>query len=225
MIHMTRIFVLNPNSSLQTTQAMEAGARGVIERLPGVTVEFDTLAEGPAAIETQADVEQAAFPVLARLRNRQADASVIGCFSDPGLHLCRSELGHPVIGIGEAAYAQAVGFGVPFGIVSIVQASLGRHLRQVRSLGYKDFLAGDRSLDLGVAGLADPDRAMTRLIEVGSALRDRDGAQVLILGCASMGVYRPAVEAELGLPVIDPVQAAIVRAHALLVLGYPGQIT
>ena len=49
---------------------------------------------------------------------------------------------------------------------------------------------------------------------------DLDGADVLILGCASMGGFRPEIEGALGLPVIDPTQAAVVRATGLLTLGY-----
>ena len=59
-----------------------------------------------------------------------------------------------------------------------------------------------------------------RIVEVGSELRDRDGAEVLILGCASMGAYRPEIERRLGLPVIDPTQAAAMRAIGLISLGY-----
>src|SRR5690606_34896985 len=100
-------------------------------------------------------------------------------------------------------------------------ASIPRHLRQIRMQGLESFLAGDRSLDLGVKGLEDPDTALPRIFEIGRELRDRDGATALVLGCASMGVYRPAIEAELDMPVVDPVQAAIVRASAALTLAYP----
>lgn len=217
---MAHISVLNPNSSLDTTQAMRTGSMDVVARLT-VDVSFDTLADTPAAIETQADVEQVVLPVLAHFRERDADAYVIGCFSDPGLHLCRAELSRPVVGIAEAAYAEAVGLGLRFGVISIVHASIARHRRQIRAYGYESFLAGDRSLDLGVAALADADHSIERLVDLGSTLRDRDGAEALILGCASMGIYRPKIEAELGLPVVDPVQAAIVRAHGLLALRYP----
>jgi Asp/Glu/hydantoin racemase len=43
---------------------------------------------------------------------------------------------------------------------------------------------------------------------------------VLILGCATMGVYRARLEAELGIPVVDPTQAAVMRAASLLSLNY-----
>ncbi len=65
----------------------------------------------------------------------------------------------------------------------------------------------------------DEDRAITRIIEVGTLLRDADRADVLVLGCATMGVYRTRIEAALDVPVVDPTQAAVLRASALLSAG------
>jgi Asp/Glu/hydantoin racemase len=53
-------------------------------------------------------------------------------------------------------------------------------------------------------------------------LKARDGAGVVILGCAGMGAQRPALQAELGIPVIDPVQAAVAAAITALDLKYKG---
>jgi Asp/Glu/hydantoin racemase len=69
--------------------------------------------------------------------------------------------------------------------------------------------AGSRALGLGVADLADPHRASVRVLEVGAALRDIDGADTLILGCAGMADYREDLARATGLPVIEPSQAAV----------------
>jgi allantoin racemase len=53
----------------------------------------------------------------------------------------------------------------------------------------------------------------------GAQLRDTDGADALILGCAGMARYRPALEAALGLPVIDPCQAATAAALGRIALN------
>ena len=113
----------------------------------------------------------------------------------------------------------ALGLGYRFGIIAILQISVRRHLRYIRTLGLENRLAGDRPLDLGVHDAAD-NSAVKRIIEVGKALRDEDGADVLILGCAGMGHRRADIEEALGVPVIDPTQAAVVRAASLLTLGY-----
>ena len=59
---------------------------------------------------------------------------------------------------------------------------------------------------------------MARILEVARALRDEDGADVLILGCAGMAHYRDRIEAETGLPTIDPTQAAVAMALGRITL-------
>ena len=67
-------------------------------------------------------------------------------------------------------------------------------------------------LALGVLELADEERTFARLCEVGEALKTEHDAEVVLLGCAGMAQYRRAVEAEIGVPVIDPTQAAATMA-------------
>ena len=210
-----RILVLNPNSSLAVTDKMREGCHEL--RLPpGQEVTFATLASGPVGIETQRDVESVVLPTCAYFQANPAAAYVIGCFSDPGLLLAREELAAPVTGIAEASFLAAMTLGERFGIVSIKEGSIVRHRRAVGAIGATARLAGDRALDLGVADLLDEERSVGRILEVGRVLRDKDRADVLILGCATMGVYRARIETTLGVPVVDPTQAAIVQASTLL---------
>ncbi len=212
---MKNILVLNPNSSPAVTDRMRRGCDG-LDLHPEHRVSFHELADGPPVIETQRHVEAVTVPVCDFLAAHPADAYVIGCFSDPGLYLAREEIEAPVLGIAECAYREAAALGRRFGIVSISATSVARHARAVQVLGLAAQLAGDRPLDLGVLDLLDEDRAVERIVEVGIELRDRDGADALVLGCATMGAYRPRVEAALRMPVVDPTQAAVVRASALL---------
>ena len=215
---MTRIVVLNPNSSVTVTQAMD-GNLGPLRQPGGPAIDCLTLAEGPPGIETQFHIEQVTLPLLAALAREAADASVIACFSDPGLALARETLQGPVFGIAESAMLMALGLGHRFGIVALSDRSIARHLRYVRSLGLEGRLAGDRPIDVGVTGLSG-NAVLERIIDTGRTLRDDDSAAVLILGCAGMGHYRAAIEQELDMPVIDPTQAAVARAISLLTLGY-----
>jgi len=79
-------------------------------------------------------------------------------------------------------------------------------------MGVIDCLAGERSANLSVDESATGDKAFSHLRAVGRELRDLDGADVLVLGCAGMAVHRRGLEDSLGIPVIDPVQAAAVMA-------------
>ena len=216
---MKRILVINPNSSEETTRAMAEGV-AFLARPGSVAVDCVTLPEGPPGIETQRHVEQVVLPLADRIAAERADAYVIACYSDPGLHLARETVpDRPVLGIAESAYLAAIGLGQRFGVVAILDRSIPRHLRHLRQLGLIDRLAGDRALGIGVAGLSGAG-VVDRIAEVGRRLIDTDGADVLILGCAGMGRHRPAIEDRLGVPVVDPAQAAVARALSLLDLGY-----
>ena len=87
-----------------------------------------------------------------------------------------------------------------------------------RELGRVGRLAGERPRNLSVADSERPE-AVDRLLEVGAELRDTDGADVLVLGCAGMTRHRRALEAALGLPVLDPTQAAAADALGAVLLA------
>lgn len=216
---MPSILVINPNSSADVTRSIDAGL-DLIRPLMNFDITCRTLAEGPPEIETQAHIEQVVSPTVQLMEREPADAYAIACFSDPGLALARETIAAPVVGIAESAILMALGLGYRFGIISILSISVRRHLRYVRMLGLENRLAGDRPIDLGVHDAAG-DSAVSRIIEVGKTLRDVDGADVLILGCAGMGLRRAEIEQALSIPVIDPTQAAVARAAGLLTLGYP----
>jgi Asp/Glu/hydantoin racemase len=207
-----RIVVVNPNSTEAVTRAIER-ALAPLCFIGGPDIECVTLAEGPPGIESQADVEQVVQPLCSVVRARaDAGAFVIACFSDPGLHACREATSRPVLGIAECGLLSALTRGERFGIVAILRTSLPRHLRYVRQLGLAARFAGEAPLGLGVVELADRERTFERMRAVGARLRDEHGADVLVLGCAGMAEQRAELEAALGLPVIDPTQAAVTMA-------------
>jgi Asp/Glu/hydantoin racemase len=215
-----RIVVINPNSTEAVTGAIDR-AIAPLRMAGGPEIACVTLAEGPPGIETQAHVEQVVQPISRLIRAREHDAAafVIACFSDPGLHLAREATARPVFGIAECGLLSALTLGERFGIVSILAGSVPRHLRYVRQLGLAWRFAADLPIGLGVVELADPGRTVVRLSAIGSELRDHYGADVLVLGCAGMAQYRPDLEAALGIPVVDPTQAAVTMAIGAVQLG------
>ena len=210
-----RIVIVNPNS----TEAVTAGISAAVEPLrrpDGPVIDCLTLEEGPPGIETLAHIHQVVPPLLARLQRENADASVIACFSDPGLATARAASANPVFGIGESSFRAALRQGKRFGIVAILEASTIRHRRYVAELGLAESFAASRPLNLGVLELQDHDRTFARMLEVGRTLRDEDGAVVLVLGCAGMTGFPAELSEALGLPVIEPCQAAAAEAVAAL---------
>lgn len=213
------LFVINPNSSQTVTDGI-AVAIAPLQGM-GAPIQCLTLAEGPPGIEDQAQADETIAPMLrlAASLEDQAAGFVIACFGDPGVHALRSRTAKPVLGIQEAAVATAMTLGQRFGIIAILPASIPRHMRSLGAMGVRDRVAGDRALGLGVAALADPAITRNRLIETGRSLRDQDGAEVLILGCAGMARYRADLEQVLQIPVIDPCQAAVAMALGRIALS------
>ncbi len=213
------LVVINPNSSDTVTQGIDAAMEPL--RALGVPIRCETLAEGPPGIESQRQADLTIAPMLdlaARLEP-EAMGYVIACFGDPGLHALRDQTNLPVVGIQEAAVMAALQLGQRFGVISILPASIPRHMRSFGAMGVLDRLAGDRALGLGVAQLANEDTTKRAMIDTGKVLRDLDGADVLIMGCAGMARFRSVLEDATGLPVVEPCQAAAVQAIGQITLG------
>ncbi|MEM0946531.1 MAG: aspartate/glutamate racemase family protein [Pseudomonadota bacterium] len=215
---MRSLVVINPNS----TQAVTDGIDKAIDplRAYGVPIRCITLGEGPAGIESQRQADLVIAPVLAlAAAETEAAGFVIACFGDPGLHALRDQTSRPVVGIQEASVMTALTLGQRFGVIAILPASIPRHLRAFGAMGVLDRLAGDRSIGLGVADLTDPELCASAMTETGLRLRDEDGADVLIMGCAGMAAYRNQIEDVTGLPVVEPSQAAVAMALAQITLN------
>jgi allantoin racemase len=176
-----------------------------------------TLAEGPFGVETQEHAESVTIP-LRRLveADNASDAFVIACYSDPGLHVCREGTTRPVYGIAECGVLTALARAETFGVIAIMQRSIARHMRYLRQMGLMDRLAGERPLEMSVAETASGDKTLGRMIEVGRALKERDGAKAIVMGCAGMARHRRPLEEALDIPVIDPTQAAVTMALGAL---------
>jgi len=207
-----RILVVNPNSNEAVTKGL-AAALAPVQFADGPEIECRTLAEGPYGIETQEHVESVTLP-LRRLvaGSNDIDAFVIACYSDPGLAVCREATARPVFGINEAGVLTALARGEQVGVIAIGQRSIRRHVRYMRQLGLMDRFAGERPLNMSVAEVASGEKTLDRMIEIGEELRDKDAADVIVMGCAGMARHRQPLEAALGIPVIDPTQAAVAMA-------------
>lgn len=202
------IVVINPNSNQAVTDGLTTALSGFA--LPGgPSIDCVTLTEGPFGIESQRQSDEVVAPMLKLAQSRpEASAFVIACYSDPGLDTMRSELSVPVMGIQESGVLMALSRADQIGIIGISSASERRHRLYMRRMGILDRVAGERALDMSVDETARGAHTFSKLTEVGRALQ-QDGAEALVLGCAGMALHRSRLEHTLGLPVIDPTQAAV----------------
>ncbi len=218
---MDRILVINPNSTEAVTQGIDEGMAAL--RIPGgPAIDCMTLKEGPPGIETQQQVDGVIPHLLHLVREREAEYSafVIACYSDPGLHSVRESTAKPVLGISECGILTALTLGQKFGVIAILQKSIPRHLRYMGAMGVMDRLAGELPVGLAVTELSDEKKTFGRMVEVATALRDVHGANVIVMGCAGMARYRKPLQDAVGLPVVEPSQAAVGMAIARVRLGW-----
>jgi allantoin racemase len=219
MTRVRKVLVINPNSNQKVTRNL-AEALQPLSFEGGLEIDCMTLAEGPFGVETQADVESVTMPLRALVAaDNSADAFVIACYSDPGLQVCREATPRPVFGIAEAGVLSALARGDRFGVIAVAQRSIGRHLRYLRQMCLMDRFAGERPLEMSVAEAASGDGTLARMIDIGRELKDKDGANAIVMGCAGMSRHRAALEHALGVPVIDPTQAAVSMALGAVMFG------
>ena len=216
-----RIFVINPNSTVSVTQAIDDAMTPL--RIPGgPEIACLTLDEGPPGVESQTDADGVIQPLCRMIHDHEADAAafVIACFSDPGLFSAREATAKPVLGIAECGILTALTLGHRFGVISILAGSVARHLRYIAAMGLGQRMAGDLPIGLGVTELGDARMTLTRMVDVGRRLRDGHGADVLVMGCAGMARYRSDLEEALQIPIVEPTQAAVTMALGRVRLGW-----
>jgi Asp/Glu/hydantoin racemase len=208
-----RILVINPNSTEVVTRGIDQAVEPL--RMPGgPAIECLTLKEGPPGIETQQHVDGVVPHLLSLVlqREKQYSAFVIACYSDPGLHSLREATKKPVLGISECGILTALTLGQKFGVIAILRQSIARHLRYVGALGVSERLAAELPVDIPVVELSDENKTFGRMVEVGKTLRQQHGADVVVMGCAGMARYRKPLQDAIGIPVVEPTQAAVAMA-------------
>ena len=175
----------------------------------GPKFECIRIADSPATIHTEEDVVRSSLRLAEECVKRpDASAVVIACFSDPGLDLVRSLVRIPVIGSQEAGIFTAMTLADRFGIIALSSNAVSRHMRNMRRMGVLDRLVGEVPLgNVSAEAAGTSDEVLAEALDGGRRLVER-GAGAIVLGCAGFAPRRAVLEEALGVPVVDPVQAA-----------------
>lgn len=212
-----RILTINPNSSTTVTAAID-DAIAPLRIAGGPEIVVIGLAEGPPSVTSQRDADSVVMPLVNRVTHDDADAFVIACFSDPGLHAVREAAGgRPVMGIAEWGIFRALTLGERYGIIALSAQSIRRQQRLVRQMGVDGRYAGSWSVGASAAESAGAD-IRGRMIEAGRSLVTQRGADVVVMGCAGMASHRAAIEDAIGVPVVEPAQQAVAAAIGAVLL-------
>lgn len=217
-----RILIINPNTNAEMTKGVAASAEK--SRDPRTQVDVVTNPAGPLSIEGFFDEVLSAPSVLELMVREEAtyDAFIIACYSPhPAILAGREALAKPVIGILEASLHLASLVADRFAVVTTSPRWEPLLTEGVRQVGLESRCAGVFSSGLAVLDLdaKPPEEVAQILFEVsGRAVRER-GAEAICLGCAGMAGLDVRLQRELGVPVIDPIGAAVKLAEALGYLG------
>jgi len=220
----------------QLTSPMEKTALGAPEvarrreflrtRAAGADVDVRSLADGPASIESEWEGALVVPQLCDAVQRAQQDgfhAVIVGCFSDPGLAALRELVNIPIIGPGHAAIHVAAQLGTRIGVISPLESRGGGLVAaRFRALGCGELFAGVRSIGMSVLDVARQREAvLDRLQQVGQASMREDGADVIVLGCMSMGFLgiTDEVTKRLEIPVVNPVTAALKTAEMVVSMG------
>ena len=216
---MTRITVINPNTSAELTDAIALAAREVSGAC--VTVRGVNPADGVPSVESHAEEAIAAVGVLAQVREHQADtdAYVVACFGDTGVDAAREVATCPVVGMTEAALQTACLIAHRFVVVTLPARTVAHSDRVVRALGL-EHRCSVVAVDIPVADLVG---GSTHLLEAftdaARTAMAEDGAEAVVLGCAGLADLVGPLSRALGVPVVDGVAAAVGIATGLVAMG------
>ena len=150
------------------------------------------------------------------------DAAIIGCFGDPGVLEAR-EIAEKIVIVAPAQSSMIIAstLGNKFSI--IVGHNKWKWITQMREniakYGFRDKVASFKSVNLGVYDFHKNTRITEKLLkEVAKEAVEKDGAEVIILGCTIQFGFYKELQEYLNVPVIDAVLAPFKYAEFMIEL-------
>lgn len=209
------ILIINPNSDPAMTAMIQKTAEQYADG--GFEVQAISTPGAPAFIETYEDASRAAPGMIRLVKDNEDifDAFVIACHSDPNLDIIKEIAVKPVVGIGEASMAAASLLGHRFSVISDNSHSVPNKQALARKYHRQSLLASVRAPEETWMGRPDQEK----YTEVGREALEKDGAEVLVLGCAAMTGLDRTLQDRLGAPVVDGIKAALMFASGFVKAG------
>lgn len=195
---------------------------------PDLRVTHTILKTGPASIESEVD-EALAVPDTIRCaieaERSGADAIIIDCMGDPGLHACREAVDIPVLGPCQTALHVAGILGHRFAFVTVLERLRTMIDKLVAGYGLTENYAAFRAVDIPVLDIGNDLAKLNRTLAEESIAAVREShADVIVLGCTGFfgcasGIRQALLAANLDVPAIDPIPLAVHVADTLVKSG------
>ena len=215
-----KLLILNPNTTAAVTGLLSDAAVAVANA--DTQIAAVTASRGVPYIATRAEAQIGGAIVLEMLAEQQAgfDAAIIAAFGDPGLLGARELFALPVVGMAEAAMLTACMLGRKFAIVTFAGA-LGPWYQECVDLhGMGARCAGIRMLEGAFRSISNvQEEKSDLLVSLAHEAIERDGADVVILAGAPLAGLAAKVADRIPVPLVDPIQASVKMAEALVALG------
>ena len=211
-----KVLLLNPNTSVKATSRIEKIARAAFS--PDILVKTLSVPFGPDVLRTHLDETISELAVMETLLTHRDnyDGAIIACFSDVGVKVAKKFFSVPIISIAEAAYYSACLLGEHFSVITsggdlerrligatIERCGLTSKCLSIKSL-YIDFLNIDRETTMA---------PLERLV---LECKEKDGADVVVLGCVSLAGMGEEISERLKIPVIDGVTQSALFMESML---------
>lgn len=199
-----------------------------LPEVPGLELQRVSLRYGTTSIESRWDDEFAVPGVIdaaIRAERSGAQAVVINCMDDPGVAAAREVVRIPVVGPAETSMHLALCLADRFTIVTTSAVDIPVVREMVERYQLLERCASVRALGLPVLALHDDPAATFRAYtQVAVDAVEEDGAAALISGCTLLSPFTSKITDHLahlglGVPVIDPIEAALRHAVSLVRLG------
>lgn len=218
-----RLCIINPNSDESVTDHLHRSAAGVLPA--GSRIESFTCSDSPPVIETAAESAAAAVSVVKASRTASdPDAFFVGCFGGPGVGELRADTGLPVVGLGEAALLQASYLSRRFGLVTTLDEGIPALWEQVAAASLRTRCVGMSAANSGspeggelngAPGAPGAPGALLERLERSGRRLVGEGADAIVLACASFSPESARLSAALGVAVCDGTLLGPLLAHAL----------
>ncbi|MBK5112965.1 MAG: aspartate/glutamate racemase family protein [Candidatus Heimdallarchaeota archaeon] len=210
-----KILIINPNSDLKMTKAIQKSA----ENFANGEYEVICLSnpDAPRFIETYEDEIKTAPGMIELVRKNEDkyDAFIIACHCDPNIEAMKEITKKPVVGIGEASMKIASMLGHKFSVVSGSKHSIPNKEAVIRKYHLEDAMASVRAPEGDVSNLSTEEK----YLQAAKLAIKEDMAEVIVLGCAGMTGFDKKLQKELGVPVLDGVVCALIIATGLVKYG------
>mmetsp|Transcript_5081 Transcript_5081/g.7601 ORF Transcript_5081/g.7601 Transcript_5081/m.7601 type:complete len:327 (+) Transcript_5081:40-1020(+) len=193
------ILVVNPNTSNSFTKVIR-------DSLPSKHVVCVQSEDGPETIETVYDEVLSTPGTMRVLLQHEYAGAIVACFSDhPAVEAAREISHKPIVGLLDSSCSTASFLGDRFGIVTTSKSWEPLLRKGIERLGFANRCAAIRSCDGRVEHAMKMEEELILLSE---RIIEKDGADLIILGCAGFAGLVNRVSAHLDVPIIEPVCAA-----------------